>query len=168
MVKARKPPRAPRRLPQAETRDARSLPLFELDAGEELERAKAIAKRFPLDACLSKMPGRPYWRAQWSRDGKQTTAYIGGAARLAEVQAAHELVRADMIAHGFEPPRARKRRTARPSRHKHGPPPRSQKPKGARGGRLSTAVATLRDSEATDHVEGDRSPVAANGSRRRR
>lgn len=142
-----------------------SLALFAPDPAVELERAKQIVKAFPLDARFEQLNnGRPYWRALWSRQGKRYRKYVGGVDDVEDVKRAHELVRKYLAAQGIEVPRSRPKKETRSTR---APTARPQKPKGARGGRLSTSVATLRDSAATEHAAGDRRPVAANGSRRR-
>jgi hypothetical protein len=140
-------------------RELLTLGLFQLDPAHELERAKAIVRRIPLDARWERQRTY-YWRAVWTRDGKHQVVYVGDDEKRADVERAQELVRQHMIAQGLVPPRPnfRKRR---------GPPPASTKAERRPGGRRSTASISLRDSDATDRRAGVRSPAAANGSRRR-
>jgi hypothetical protein len=107
-----------------------ALQLFPAEPEAELAEALALVRDFPMDAWFVKMWTRctkgccrrgpshgPYWRAKWRRDGVVRSKYIGSEARLREIVAAHDRVRAYLLERGIKAqastPKPRRNRVSR-------------------------------------------------------
>jgi len=144
-----------------------TLAMFAPDPAAELERAKAIAAAIPLNAWFARMSKtKPHWVAQWRDEhSKLHHKYIGSEEALAKLKAAHDLVRAEMIRLGFQPPRAVRR--ARLKTPRAAPRTDPQKPASGRGAARLPQTSLRHSDSASNRGEQGRSPVAALGSRRR-